>query len=103
LFYHRDADWRMTIYILGNQSEGFIGLRSADPNDSGYEAAMMIRHEPASVRARWKHPPVEFNLSRLRRIALNLLKRDTSVKIGIAGQRLKAGWDEHFLLRLLTS
>ena len=43
------------------------------------------------------------NLSRLRRLALNLLKRDTSVKVGINGKRLKAGWDEHYLLRLLTS
>jgi predicted transposase YbfD/YdcC len=43
------------------------------------------------------------NLSRLRRLALNLLKRDTSAKIGVHGKRLKAGWDEHYLLRLLTS
>lgn len=43
------------------------------------------------------------NLSRLRRLALNLLKRDTSVKIGVNGKRLKAGWDEHYLLRLLTT
>jgi predicted transposase YbfD/YdcC len=43
------------------------------------------------------------NLSRLRRIALNLLKRDTSVKAGIAGKRLKAGWDEHYLLKVLTT
>jgi hypothetical protein len=43
------------------------------------------------------------NLSRLRRLALNLLKRDTSAKIGVHGKRLKAGWDEHYLLGLLTS
>jgi predicted transposase YbfD/YdcC len=43
------------------------------------------------------------NLSRLRRLALNLLKRDTTVKNGVAAKRLKAGWDEHYLLRLLTS
>jgi predicted transposase YbfD/YdcC len=43
------------------------------------------------------------NLSRLRRLALNLLKRDTTVKVGIAAKRLKAGWDEHYLLRLLAS
>jgi predicted transposase YbfD/YdcC len=42
------------------------------------------------------------NYSRLRRLALNLLKRDTSVNVGIHGKRLKAGWDEHYLLRLLT-
>lgn len=43
------------------------------------------------------------NLSRLRRLALNLLKRDTSVKMGVYAKRLKAGWDEHYLLRLLTT
>lgn len=42
------------------------------------------------------------NYSRLCRLALNLLKRDQSVKIGVHGKRLKAGWDEHYLLRLLT-
>jgi predicted transposase YbfD/YdcC len=41
--------------------------------------------------------------SRLCRLALNLLKRDQSVKIGIHGKRLKAGWDEPYLLRLLTT
>lgn len=43
------------------------------------------------------------NYSRLCRLALNLLKRDRSVKAGIQTKRLKAGWDEHYLLRLLTS
>jgi len=48
-----------------------------------------------------KHHGAE-NFSRLCRLALNLLKRDKSVKIGVHGKRLKAGWDEHYLLRLLT-
>ena len=43
------------------------------------------------------------NFSRLCRLALNLLKRDRSVKIGVHGKRLKAGWDEPYLLRLLTT
>ena len=43
------------------------------------------------------------NFSRLCRVALNLLKQDRSVKIGVHGKRLKAGWDEHYLLRLLTT
>jgi predicted transposase YbfD/YdcC len=42
------------------------------------------------------------NYSRLCRLALNLLRRDQTVKIGVHGKRLKAGWDEHYLLRLLT-
>jgi predicted transposase YbfD/YdcC len=42
------------------------------------------------------------NFSRLCRIALNLLKSEKTAKIGVKGKRLKAGWDEPYLLRLLT-
>jgi len=42
------------------------------------------------------------NLSRIRRIALNLLRRDTSRKRGIKGKRLNAAWDHDYLLKLLT-
>jgi predicted transposase YbfD/YdcC len=49
-----------------------------------------------------KHHGAE-NFSRLCRLALNLIKRDKSVKIGVHGKRLKAGWDEPYLLRLLTT
>lgn len=41
------------------------------------------------------------NFSRLRRIALNLLKHETSVKLGIKGKRLKAGWNHDYLLKVL--
>ncbi len=41
------------------------------------------------------------NLSRLRRIALNLLKAESTLKRGIKGKRLKAGWDHDYLLRVL--
>jgi predicted transposase YbfD/YdcC len=42
------------------------------------------------------------NFSRLCRIALNLLKRDTTVKAGIATKRLNAGWDNEYLLQLMS-
>ena len=41
------------------------------------------------------------NFSRLRRIALNLLQRETSRKVGIKTKRLIAGWDHDYLLGLL--
>ena len=41
------------------------------------------------------------NFSRLRRIALNLLKKEQTVKIGIQAKRLKAGWNHDYLLKVL--
>jgi predicted transposase YbfD/YdcC len=41
------------------------------------------------------------NLSRLRRMALNLLKQEKSAKVGIKGKRLKAGWNPNYLLKVL--
>jgi predicted transposase YbfD/YdcC len=42
------------------------------------------------------------NFSRLCRVALNLLKRDKTVKIGIKGKRLNAGWDHDYLIGLIS-
>jgi predicted transposase YbfD/YdcC len=42
------------------------------------------------------------NFSRIRRIALNLLRRETTKKRGIKGKRLNAAWDHDYLLKLLT-
>jgi predicted transposase YbfD/YdcC len=41
------------------------------------------------------------NFSRLCRIALNLLKNETSLKIGIAGKRKCCGWDNQYLLKVV--
>jgi len=41
------------------------------------------------------------NFSLLNRIALNILRQETTSKRGIKGKRLKAGWDHDYLLKLL--
>ncbi len=41
------------------------------------------------------------NFSRLRRIALNLLKQEKTLKRGIKAKQHKAGWDEQYLLKVL--
>lgn len=41
------------------------------------------------------------NLASLRRLALNLLKRERTKKRGIRGKQLNASWDHNYLLRLL--
>jgi len=42
------------------------------------------------------------NLATLRRLALNLLKRDKTKKRGIRGKQKNAGWDHRYLLHLLS-
>jgi predicted transposase YbfD/YdcC len=42
------------------------------------------------------------NLATLRRLALNLLKRDKTKKRGIKGKQLNASWDHAYLLDLLN-
>ena len=43
------------------------------------------------------------NMVVVRHIALSILKNDKSRKIGIKGKRLAAGWDDEYLLKLLTA
>jgi predicted transposase YbfD/YdcC len=50
-------------------------------------------------RARTAHAAE--NLATLRRLALNLLKREQTKKRGIRGKQLNASWDHPYLLRLL--
>lgn len=41
------------------------------------------------------------NLSQLRKMALNLLSREKTAKIGVANKRLKAAWDNNYLAKVL--
>jgi len=43
------------------------------------------------------------NFSLLAKIALNLLKNEKTEKQGVKGKRLKAGWDDKYLLDVLNS
>ena len=42
------------------------------------------------------------NLALIRKLALNLLRRETSVPAGIAAKQKRAGWDHSYLLKILA-
>ena len=42
------------------------------------------------------------DMSILRRMAMNLLRRDKSVKVGIEAKRERAGWDDMYLRKVLN-
>ena len=52
-------------------------------------------------RLRKDHGPE--NLALLRRLAVSLLKQDTTVKRGLATKRKRAGWDDDYLLHVLRT
>lgn len=58
---------------------------------------MSFREDASRVRK--DHAPQ--NLALLRRLTLNLLKQDQSVKASLKGKRKLAGWDHDFLLSLV--
>jgi predicted transposase YbfD/YdcC len=43
------------------------------------------------------------NYSLLNSIALNLLKNEKTTKVGVRGKRLKAGWDNNYLIKLIKN
>lgn len=62
---------------------------------------MAFREDECRIRK--DHGPQNFAI--LRRVppgrALNLLRQETTCKLGVKNKRLKAGWDSDYLLRVL--
>jgi predicted transposase YbfD/YdcC len=54
-------------------------------------------------RSRVRKDQAPENLTVLRHIALNLLKREKTAKGGIHAKQLQAGWKEDYLLKVLSS
>lgn len=69
--------------------------------ENGLHWCLDISFREDYCRVRKDHAPE--NLAVLRHIALNLLKREKTLKGGIQTKRLKAAWDHDYLLKILTA
>lgn len=67
--------------------------------ENGLHWVLDIAFREDESRLRQDHAP--HNMALLRHIATNLLKQETSVKVGIAAKRKMAGWDNDYLFRVL--
>jgi predicted transposase YbfD/YdcC len=68
--------------------------------ENGLHWVLDIAFNEDRSRVRKDHAPA--NLAVLRHMAVNLLKQETSAKGGIKAKRLQAGWNEDYLLKVLS-
>jgi len=67
--------------------------------ENGLHWVLDVAFREDESRIRKNHAPQ--NMAVLRHLALNLLKQETSVKVGIAAKRKMAGWDNDYLLKVV--
>jgi predicted transposase YbfD/YdcC len=91
-YFISDLDGRDAKAMLG-YARGHWGIE----NKVHWSLDMTFRED--SLRNRMGHSAE--NLSRIRRLALNLLRRDKSSKVGAKGKRLRAAMETDYLLQIL--
>ncbi len=69
--------------------------------ENGLHWCLDIAFREDDCRVRKDHAPENFGI--IRHMAINLLKRETSLKGGIQTKRLKAAWDHDYLLKILAA
>jgi predicted transposase YbfD/YdcC len=69
--------------------------------ENGLHWVLDIAFREDQARLRKDFGPQNFAV--LRHIALNALKQETSVKLGLYNKRLKAAWNHHYLLKVLAT
>ncbi len=69
--------------------------------ENSFHWVLDIAFREDESRLRKDHGPQNFAL--LRHLALNALNQEDSLNLGIKNKRLRAGWDNHYLLKVLST
>lgn len=69
--------------------------------ENGLHWCLDVSFREDLCRVRKDHAPENFSI--LRHMAINLLKRENSLKGGLQTKRLKAAWDHNYLLKILAA
>ena len=86
----------------GSNAEEFASaVRGHWGVENGLHWVLDMAFREDESRARKGHSAT--NLTTVRHLALNLLKQDKTTRVGVKGKRLRAAWDEQYLLKVLTS
>ena len=96
----RSLETRYYITSLRNNARQLLtAIRSHWQVENALHWVLDIAFREDESRVRRDNGPQNFAI--LRHLALNLLKQDKTTQVGIKNKRLKAGWDENYLLHLL--
>ena len=81
---------------------GFVKCLNCDwgTENSLHWVLDMAFHED---RSRVRTGNADQNLAVVRHMAVNMLKQETTAKVGIKAKRKKAGWDYEYLLKVLST
>jgi predicted transposase YbfD/YdcC len=86
--------------LAGNAEQILHAVRGHWGVENGLHWVLDVAFDEDHSRVRKDHAPA--NLAVLRQMALNLLKQENTAKGGIKAKRLQAGWNEDYLLKVLS-
>ena len=96
------VEYRYYISSIENDAKRFadsVRVHWGIENSLHWQLDMSFREDESRMRN--AHSAENFVV--MRHVALNLLKNDKTVKLGVKNKRLRAGWDKNYLANLLLS